>query len=317
MNPDRTELQPTVVIAGASGFIGTHLRRHFLRDGFRVASIGRHASDDARWGEGYLGLTSVLEGAEAVINLAGRSVSCRYTQRTADEILRSRTEATEALGRALASCGQPPSVWLNASTGTIYRDARDRPQDERTGELGSGFSVAVARAWEQELAEAPTAVRKVALRTTIALGAGGALNPIINLARMGFGGPQGDGGQRFSWIHLDDVYGAVRHLMDRPDISGPVNLAAPEAVTNRELMDRVRRHVGGAGERVAVPLPAWALEAGARIIRTEAELVLKSRWVHPGVLLDSGYRFAFPVLDDALADIAAATPRGLLPVPLG
>lgn len=317
MSPDHTVARPTVVIADASGFIGTALRRHFLRDGFRVASIGRGRGNEARWDEGPGPIAAVLEGTEAVINLAGRSVSCRYTKRTADEILRSRTETTQALGLALASCRRPPSVWLNASTGTIYRDARDRPQDERSGQIGSGFSVAVARAWEQELSEAPTAVRKVALRTTIVLGAGGALNPIINLARLGFGGPQGDGGQRFSWIHVDDVYGSIRHIMDRPDISGPVNLATPQAATNRELMDRVRRHVGGAGERVALPLPAWSLEAGARVIRTEAELVLKSRWVRPGVLLDSGYRFAFPTLDEALADIAAATPRGLLPVPLG
>ncbi|MFC7402324.1 TIGR01777 family oxidoreductase [Citricoccus sp. GCM10030269] len=317
MDHDQITTSRTVVIAGASGFIGSHLRHSFLQDGFHVRTIGRRATDDAQWSDGVGKLTSVLEGSFALINLAGRSVSCRYTKRTADEILRSRTETTRLLGQALAGCTAPPSVWLNSSTGTIYRDARDRPQDEQSGDVGSGFSVAVARAWEQELLDAPTNVRKVALRTAIALGTGGALNPIINLSRLGFGGRQGDGEQRFSWIHVDDVYGAVRHVMDRPSISGPVNLAAPEAVTNAALMARVREYFGGAGKRVGLPLPAWSLELGARTIQTEAELVLKSRWVHPGVLLGSEYAFRFPDLDSALADVAHNTGRGLLPVPLG
>lgn len=299
-----------VVIAGATGFLGRHLRRAFTADGAEVRTIGRSAGD-ARWGED---LRPVLEGADALVNLAGRSVSCRYTKRTADAIFASRTETTKALGAALADCAVPPPVWLNSSTGTIYRDARDRPQDEDSGDLGTGFSVAVARAWEHELWQAPTPVRKVALRTSIVLGEGGALNPLVNLARLGFGGAQGDGRQVFSWIHVDDVYGAVVHLMTHDEISGPVNLATPHPVTNTELMAAVRRHLG---RGVGVPLPAWSLEVGARIIRTEAELVLKSRWVHPGVLMRSGYPFRYPELDEALAAIGAGLPRGLLPVQLG
>ncbi len=301
----------TVVLAGATGFLGRHLTRAFTADGVAVRTIGR-TSGDARWGED---LRHVLDGSDALVNLAGRSVSCRYTKRTADEIFTSRTETTKALGVALAGCASPPPVWLNASTGTIYRDARDRPQDEGSGELGTGFSVAVARAWEHELGSAPVPVRKVALRTAIALGSdGGALNPLINLARMGFGGTQGDGGQLVSWVHVDDVYGAVRHLMARDDVAGPVNLAAPHPVTNTELMAAVRRHLG---RRFGVPLPTWALELGARVIRTETELVLKSRWVHPAVLLRTGYTFRHPTVDGALAAIAAETRRGLLPVQLG
>ncbi|HHU11103.1 MAG TPA: TIGR01777 family protein [Intrasporangiaceae bacterium] len=300
-----------VVLAGASGFIGSQLRAAFAADGVPVRTIGRSEDNDASWGQD---LRPVLDGAAAVINLAGRSVSCRYTKTTADEILRSRTETTKALGQALANCANPPAAWLNSSTGTIYRDARDRAQDEATGELGTGFSVAVARAWEHELYASPTTIRKVALRMAIVLGSGGALNPLINLARIGFGGRQGDGGQLVSWVHVDDVYGAIRHLVDDASISGPVNIAAPEPVTNRDLMAAVRRHLG---REHGIPLPAWTLEAGARIIRTETELVLKSRWVHPGILLDSGYRFRFPDLDSALAGIAAGTRRGLLPVQLG
>lgn len=300
-----------VVIAGASGFMGRHLVGAFAADGTTVRTIGRR-DGDARWGED---LRRTLDGADALINLAGRSVSCRYSKRNADAIFASRTETTRELGLALAGADAPPPVWLNASTGTIYRDARDRPQDERGGELGSGFSVAVARAWEHELDAAPAPVRKVALRTSIVLGTGGgALNPLVNLARLGFGGTQGDGGQVFSWIHVDDVYGAIRHVMADGAIEGPVNLATPHPVTNADLMAAVRAHLG---LRVGLPLPAWALEAGAGIIRTEAELVLKSRWVHPGVLLDTGYAFRYPTIDEALADIARRTRRGLLPVQLG
>ncbi|SLM97009.1 TIGR01777 family oxidoreductase [Brevibacterium yomogidense] len=304
----------TVVLAGASGFIGSRLVRRFEEDGARVRTIGRGSEADARWG-GDLG--GVLEGADALINLAGRSVSCRYTKRTADDILRSRTETTHALGRALAQCSSPP-LWINASTETIYRDARDRPQDEDTGELSSGFSVAVARAWEHELWDAPVQVRKVALRMSIVLGAGGAMNPNINLARMGFGGRQGDSGQMLSWIHIEDVYRAVQHIIADRDLRGPINLASPHAVTNEEFMCSVRRHLGGRiGSRKGVRLPAWSLEAGARIIRTEAELVLKSRWVEPRRLTQSGFAFTHPELDDALAQIAEETRRGLVPVQLG
>lgn len=303
-----------IVIAGASGFIGRHLVRCFTRDGARVVTIGRGSAADARW-EGDLG--GVLEGADALVNLAGRSVSCRYTKRTADEILRSRTETTRALGHALAECTDPP-VWLNASTGTIYRDARDRPQDEATGDLGSGFSVAVARAWERELWDAPVGVRKVALRMSIVLGDGGAMNPNINLARMGFGGRQGDGGQIISWIHADDVYRAVRHVLAHEALTGAVNLASPHPVTNEAFMREVRAQLGGGiGRRIAIPLPAWSLEAGARIIRTEAELVLKSRWVQPQKLLDSGFTFEHPSIESALARIGTQTRAGLVPVQLG
>ncbi len=305
----------TVVLAGASGFMGQHLRARLVADGVHVRTIGRSVDADARWGQE---LSGVLEDADALVNLAGRSVSCRYTKATIDEIFASRTQTTRALGEALAACDAPPAVWVNASTGTIYRDARDRPQDEATGELGTGFSVEVARAWERELfTPRLPAVRRVALRTSIVLGNGGALNAIVNLARLGAGGHQGDGGQVFSWVHLEDVYRAVRHVLADEGTSGPVNLATPHPVTNAELMRTVRAHFGGLGERVGLPTPAWALGLGGRVIRTEPELVLKSRWVHPGVLLDSGFTWAFPTLDEALADIAATTPRGLLPVQLG
>lgn len=302
------------VIAGASGYIGQYLRAALESRGVAVRTIGRSSSSDATWDDP-AGIATQLDGADLVVNLAGRSVSCRYSKRNADEILRSRVETTAALATALAAVSSRPSLWVNSSTGTIYRDARDRPMDEIDGELGSGFSVEVARAWERELWTAPKDVRTVALRMTIVLGAGGgAINPFINLARLGLGGRMGDGGQKFSWVHVDDVARAIVHLHEHPEVSGPVNLAAPEVVTNAELMRTVRATMG---RTTGLPEPRWLLEAGARIIRTEAELVLKSRWVDSRVLRESGFEFEHPRLDDALEQIARGTRRGLLPVALG
>lgn len=304
----------SAVIAGASGYIGDYLRKALESDGVQVRTIGRGPSSDANW-EDTEGLVDVLEGTELLVNLAGRSVSCRYNKHNADEILSSRTETTAALGRALSDMISPPELWVNASTGTIYRDARDHPMDERTGELGTGFSVAVARAWEHELFAAPTSVRKVALRMAIVLGAGGgAINPLINLARIGLGGHMGSGEQMFSWVHVEDVVRAIHHLHAHTEIAGAVNVATPYALANEAMMREVRVALG---RRSGASTPRWLLEFGARMIRTEAELVLKSRWVHPGVLLDSGFRFEYPTLPEALGQIAQNTPRGLLPVALG
>lgn len=304
----------TAVIVGASGYIGQHLRNTLEADGVRVRTIGRGVDSDAQWTD-HQGMVDVLEGSDLVVNLAGRSVSCRYNKRNADQIFTSRTVTTAALGQAISTLASPPELWINASTGTIYRDARDRPMNEHSGELGTGFSVAVARAWEHELFAAPTPVRKVALRMSIVLGAGGgAINPFINLARIGCGGRMGDGEQVFSWVHIDDVARAIVHLFEHQEIAGPVNVAAPHHVTNTVLMSEMRNALG---RRWGAPTPRWMLEFGARVIRTEAELVLKSRWVESKVLEDSGFEFAYATLPEALAQIANNTRRGLLPVALG
>ncbi|MDV6305565.1 TIGR01777 family oxidoreductase [Rhodococcus cerastii] len=304
----------TVVLCGASGYIGRYLRRYYDDRGIRVRTVGRGTSSDATWSD-HRSLVDVLDGSDLVVNLAGRSVSCRYNKTNADEIMSSRIQTTAHLGRALADVKTTPELWVNASTGTIYRDSRDRPMDERSGDIGSGFSVEVARAWERELFDADVAVRKVALRMSIVLGAGGgAINPIIDLARVGLGGKMGDGGQKFSWVHVADVARALDHLYDQTDISGPVNVATPFPVTNEQMMQQVRSALGRSH---GLPTPAWLLQFGARVIRTEAELVLKSRWVDPQVLTGSGFEFRYPKLRSALANIASETPRGLLPVALG
>ncbi|HEY1156859.1 MAG TPA: TIGR01777 family oxidoreductase, partial [Arthrobacter sp.] len=292
------------VVAGASGFIGTYLCRRFRVDGWTVRTIGRKATGDstAAWGD-ETGMVQLLNGADLVVNLAGRSVSCRYNQRNKDLILNSRIGTTQALGRAIAQCPEPPSTWLNASTGTIYRDARDRPQSEAVGELGSGFSVDVAKAWEAAVEAATTpATRKIPLRIAIVLGrGGGALAPFANLARLGLGGHMGDGRQKFSWVHVEDLYRSIRFLHARTAITGPVNVASPDVVSNREMMRLVRRAYGA---RFGLPTPAWLLRAGAVLIRTETELVLKSRWVQPQKLLDAGFVYSQPELGRALLQIA-------------
>jgi uncharacterized protein len=296
----------TVVLAGASGFIGTYLRARFERDGWAVRTIGRTgaggSAQSANWDDDGA-LTRVLDGADLLVNLAGRSVHCRYGTRNKAAILDSRVATTVALGRALAGCQEPPSAWLNASTGTIYRNAQDRPQTEADGEPGSGFSVDVARAWEAALAAADTPrTRKIPLRIAIVLGpGGGALGPFAILARFGLGGHMGPGNQKFSWIHVEDLYRAVRFLYLRTDISGPVNVASPDVVDNRELMRLVRRAYGA---RLGIPTPAWLLRLGAFLIRTETELVLKSRWVQPQKLLDAGFVYRQPELGRALLAIA-------------
>ncbi|MEH6793226.1 MAG: TIGR01777 family oxidoreductase [Rhodococcus sp. (in: high G+C Gram-positive bacteria)] len=304
----------TVVLCGASGYIGGYLRRHYRERDIQVRTIGRGSSSDATWSD-HRSVVEVLDGSDVVVNLAGRSVSCRYNKKNADAIMSSRIQTTAQLGRAIADVENTPRLWVNASTGTIYRDSRDRPMDERSGDMGSGFSVEVARAWERELFDADVAIRKVALRMSIVLGAGGgAINPIIDLARVGLGGTMGDGGQIFSWVHVADVARVLDHLYDNTDLSGPVNVATPFPVTNEEMMQQVRSTLG---RNHGLPTPAWLLQFGARVIRTEAELVLKSRWVDPKVLIDSGFEFHYPKLNSALANIASETPRGLLPVALG
>ncbi|PPB48195.1 TIGR01777 family protein [Arthrobacter pityocampae] len=292
----------TVAIAGASGFIGAHLVGRFRALGAEVRTIGR--SGPVRWGDTEA-IAGALDGVDLLVNLAGRSVNCRYNRRNADAIFSSRVDTTEELGRALALCrrngGTPPPVWINSSTGTIYRHATDRPQTEHDGDLGTGFSVSVARAWEQALADADApGTRKVALRLSIVLGPGSVMTPLTVLARTGLGGPMGPGTQKFSWIHLDDVFRAVVFIANTPSLSGPVNAAAPDVVTNAALMTAVRSRLG---VPAGLPTPAWLLELGGRIIRTEAELVLKSRWVAPRKLVDAGFIFDHPTLGPALDDI--------------
>lgn len=296
--------QQKVVLAGASGFIGQHLKRSFARDGWSVQRVGRRGK--LHWGN-TAGISQTLEGVALLINLAGKSVSCRYSSANRAEIFRSRTETTEELGRALTVCQNPPRDWFNASTGTIYRHAEDHPQSENDGEIGSGFSVEVAKAWEASLAQADTpGIRKIPLRMSIVMGPSfgadnaGVMRPFENLTRCGLGGRMGPGTQKYSWAHVEDVYRAIRFLHEHREITGPVNIASPQVVDNAELMRQIR---GAQRVPAGIPTPGWLLELGAMLIRTETELVLKSRWVASAKLNEAGFEWKYPTLSSALVAI--------------
>lgn len=290
----------TLVIPGGAGFLGRHVARHFVDAGWRVVVLSRDRTariDQAEvaWWDGQtLGdWASHLDGADAVLNLAGRSVNCRYNASNRRIIEESRTHSTRVLGEAIARSASPPAVWLNSSTATIYRHAEDRPQDETTGEIGSGFSVDVATAWERAFFEAQTpGVRKVALRTAIVMGrgSGGPYQVLERLARWGLGGRMGSGRQYMSWVHVDDFCRAAEFLIDRADIDGPVNVSAPGPLPNADFMRALRQAVG---RRIGLPAPRGLLEIGVFFLRSESELVLKSRWVMPARLQSAGFQFAY------------------------
>jgi uncharacterized protein (TIGR01777 family) len=261
--------------------------------------------------------TTELEAADAVVNLAGRHVNCRYHARNRRAIFDSRVESTRVLGEAIRRCRRPPPVWLNSSTATIYKHAYDRPMDEFTGAIGphpearDAFSVEVACAWEEAFTAAHTpATRKVALRTAMVFSStGGGAYPVLRrLTRLGLGGTLGHGRQYVSWIHERDFCRAVEWLITHDDIAGPVNLAAPNPLPNREVIRLLRRSLG-----IPFGLPAarWMLELGAFLLRTETELVIKSRRVVPSRLLESGFEFHLPTLEAALADLTRHPARAV------
>jgi len=318
--------RPVAVIAGASGFVGKAVVDAFETDGYRILPVGRHAA--VGW-EDADALRRAVDGADVVIGLAGTSVNRRYTARNRQEILESRVRTTRALHRAIETAAHPPRVWLNASTATIYRHSMQHPNTEASGELGTGFSVDVATSWERELfAGALPRTRRVALRMAIVLGDGPATRMLFTLARSGLGGTQFDGWcpphrryrgigdtptgsprapwhrtrgrQRFSWVHIDDLVAAIRFIRDDDRLVGPINVAAPNPTDNRTLMRTLRRIVGAP---IGLPASRWMLELGMWALRTEPELVLKSRWVLPGALSEAGFTFAHPDLDRALLDL--------------
>jgi uncharacterized protein len=311
----KTALEPAapvsrrrIVITAANGFLGRGLVKWFAARGDEVIVFLRRqveglTAKQVLWDGVNLGDWSAeLEGATAVINLAGRSVDCRYHEENRRLILESRVNSTRVLGQAIARCKRPPDVWLNSSSATIYRHAEDRPMDETKGEIGSGFSVDVCRAWEAEVMAAPTPrTRRVLLRTAMVMGRdGGVFVPFRLLARLGLGGTLGNGRQFMSWIHEQDFARAIEWLIEHPELDGPVNLAAPVPLPNADWM---RHFLGRFGPGFGLPAARWMLEMGAWALRTETELLLKSRRVVPGRLLEAGFEFRFPGLSLALDDL--------------
>jgi len=321
---------PRLILAGGSGFLGRVLADYFATRDWEVVVVTRRSQLNSGivrqigWNGRSAGdWTRELEGADAVINVAGRSVDCRYHARNRREIMASRIEPTRALGQAIARCSDPPRVWLNASTATIYRHTFGPAWDE-TGEVGAtpeakdAFSVEVAMAWEREFfagcgddgtgtsGRMPEACRTrcVALRSAMVLGHGrNSVFPVLRrLTRLGLGGSMGGGRQFVSWIHHEDFCRAIEFLIGRDDLSGRVNLAAPNPLPNAEMM-RIFRELCGAP--FGLPATWWMLEIGAFLLRTETELIIKSRRVAPGRLIKAGFQFRFPELRGALTDLLA------------
>jgi uncharacterized protein (TIGR01777 family) len=308
-----------LVFPGGSGQVGTILARAFHADGHDVVVLSRRPVPapwrvvpwDARTVDAW---AAELDGADAVVNLAGRSVNCRYDAANRRAIRDSRIDSTRAVGAAIARAGRPPRVWLQAATATIYAHRFDAPNDEATGILGGDepgvpdtwrFSVDVARAWEAAAEEADTpATRRVLLRSAMIMSPdrGGIFDTLLGLVRRGLGGRAGDGRQYVSWIHDADFIGAIRWLLDHDVLAGPVNVAAPEPLPYDAFMRALRT---AAGVPVGLPATRWMLEIGAAVLRTETELVLKSRRVVPGRLLASGFAFAFPSWPAAAGDLVA------------
>jgi uncharacterized protein (TIGR01777 family) len=306
-----------IVIPGGTAQLGNILARAFLREGHQVVVLSRKPVKAAwrmtKWdGETLEEWATEFERADAIINLAGRSVNCRYNARNRQDILDSRVKSTRVVGEAIARAARPPRVWLQMSTATIYAHRYDAANDEATGILGGAeqsapetwrFSIDVATAWERALQEAEVpATRKVALRSAMVMSPerGSVFDVLLGLVRRGLGGKAGDGRQYVSWIHCEDFMRAVKWLIDQDDLGGPVNLAAPGPLTNAEFM-RVLREASGI--RVGLPAARWMLEIGAFFLRTETELILKSRRVIPGRLLKAGFTFHFPSWPEAARDL--------------
>lgn len=306
-----------IVIPGGSGQVGTVLARAFHERGDEVVVLSRKPATDpwrtAQWdGETPGAWASELDGADAVINLAGQSVNCRYTPENRRVLIDSRVNSTRVLGEAISVSNRPPRVWLQASTATLYAHRFDAPNDEATGIIGGSeakapdtwrFSIDVVTKWERELNDALTPqTRKVLMRSAIVMSpaTGGAFDMLLRLVRFGLGGRAGDGRQYVSWIHDQDFVNAVLWLIAHEELDGPVNLAAPNPLPNSEFMHILRK---AWGIRFGLPANKLMLELGAFVLRSETELILKSRRVVPARLLESGFVFQFPAWGEGARDL--------------
>lgn len=306
-----------VVIPGGSGQVGTLLARRLMADKHEVVVLSRTPANapwrTVVWDGRTLGeWRREFEGAEAVINLAGRSVNCRYNAANRQAILESRIFSTRVVGEAIASAQYPPRVWLQAGTATIYAHRYDAPNDEETGLIGGTepdvpetwrFSIEVARAWERALDEAQTPqTRKVVLRSAMTMSPDrdGVFDALLRLVRCGLGGRAGDGRQYVSWIHESDFVRAIYWILEHDTVVGPINLSAPHPLPNAEFMRALRQ---AWGLPFGLPAANWMLKIGAALLHTETELILKSRRVVPGRLLKAGFEFEFPTWPEAAHDL--------------
>lgn len=291
-----------IVVAGGSGFLGKSLQKHWEEQGYCVVNLSRKpiSKNDVFWDGLTLGAwLHVLEGASVLVNLSGKSVDCRYSDVNKQEIYESRIITTQLLGEALKSVANPPKLWINASSATIYIHAESQQMNEEGGILGDDFSMNICKEWEKAFfSEDVSRIRKVAIRSSIVLGnEGGAFPKMKTIARIGLGGYQGNGNQLISWIHIVDFCKALDYIMQHEDLAGSINVTAPVPVTNKLFMQELRT-------KLRVPFgintPVFVLELASILMQTETELLLKSRNVIPEKLLKHGFIFEYPVIQKAI-----------------
>lgn len=299
-----------IILAGGNGYLGGVLAKYFSGIADEVVILARKPQAEKGniktlvWNGKTIGdWVYSLQGADLLVNLCGKNVNCRYTEKNKKEIFDSRLIPTHLLGKAIEEIKNPPKLWINITSATIYRHADDRPQDEFTGEIGNGFSVEVCKAWENCFFKTNTPnTRKIALRMGIVLGLkDGAFPRLLNLVKLGMGGKQSSGKQYMSWIHEEDTARSIEWLLDHPEIKGVVNCTAPEAVKNHVFMRSIRKAFG---RSFGLPAPVWLLAIGAKIIGTETELILKSRWVKPTILINNGFDFRYGKIDEAMTELS-------------
>ncbi|HKK38231.1 MAG TPA: TIGR01777 family oxidoreductase [Cryomorphaceae bacterium] len=294
-----------ITIAGGSGFLGTLLSQYFSARGHQILILSRNpkAANEIYWTGHYNSKwVDQIQNTDILINLSGKSVDCRYTDKNKKLIIDSRITPTMALHKAIAEKKIRPKIWFNASSATIYVHAETQHMTEKDGVIGDDFSMNVCKKWEEAFfSTAYPEIRHVALRTSIVLGKkGGAFKKLKPLVRFGLGGHQGRGDQKMSWIHEDDFCRAIDFIIENEKLSGPINVTAPNPVINRTFMKELRKKMGSP---IGIPQPTWMLEVGAALIGTETELLLKSRFVSPKKLIQSGFNFSSPDLDSCLTKL--------------
>jgi uncharacterized protein len=316
-----------IIIAGGTGFIGQELCNFFGEEN-EIVVLGRQLQGQStnafsdnnikieiaenirfvKWDGIHLGdWATEIDGSNLVINLTGKSVNCRYTEKNKKEIFDSRTNATKVIGLAIQQATHPPALWINAASATIYPDSSGTARDESFTDFHNDFSVRVCQRWEKTFYEQRTPfTRKVALRMAITLGPGGVMIPYFNLLKFGLGGQQGNGKQMYSWVHIADTCRMIKWIDEHTQLEGTYNCSSPEPVTNKVFMQTLRKETG---HRTGLPAYTWMLKMGAAIIGTETELILKSRWVLPTKILATGFQFKYASLTSALKDIISNSPR--------
>jgi uncharacterized protein (TIGR01777 family) len=290
----------TIVIAGASGFIGSYLGGYFALQGWKVLTIGRNKADGT-W-DNQPSLVRVLEKADALVNLSGKSVNCRFSDENVKELIRSRVDTTRALGEAIALCRQPPRVWINAGGASIYRENVEKVNTEASPVDGKGVMADVARRWEEALNSSNTPqTRKVVLRITLVLGREGGVYPIFRfLTRTLNGGTQGSGNQMMSWIHIHDLARLICSIIEHEQAPSIVNAAAPHPVSNKEFMLAFRKTLG---IRFGISAPAWLIKLGTAAIGVDSELILRGMNVKSAVADDLNFRFDYETVESALRNL--------------